>query len=54
MFLEEEDGREVGGHGVHVSPWISGIHLQTQKCLQSTSQEWAGIPDHQKRLYRTM
>ena len=26
----------------------SGIHLQTQKCFQSTRWEWAGVPDHHK------
>ena len=31
----------------------SGIHLQTQKCLQNTSWEQAGVPDHRKRIYRT-
>ena len=32
----------------------SGIHLQTQKCLQNTSWEWTGVPDQCKRIYRTM
>ena len=30
----------------------SGIHLQTQKCLQNTSWEWTRIPDQWKRIYR--
>ena len=30
----------------------SGVHLQTQKTLQNTSWEWAGVPAHQKRIYR--
>ena len=28
-------------------------HLQRQKCLQNTSWELAGVPDHWKRIYRT-
>ena len=32
----------------------SGIHLQTQKCIQNTSWEWTGVPDQWKRIYRTM
>ena len=31
----------------------SGIHLQTQKCMQNTSWEWTEVPD-QKRIYRTI
>ena len=31
----------------------SGIHLETQKCMQNTSWEETGVPDHQKRIYRT-
>ena len=26
----------------------SGIHLQTQKCMQNTSWEQTGVPDEQK------
>ena len=55
---EEQDGRGVGGHRVHFSPWIlfhgSGIHLQTQKCVQNTSWKWTGAPDQWKRIYITM
>ena len=29
----------------------SGIHLQTQKCMQNTSWERTGVPDHRKRIY---
>ena len=32
----------------------SGIHLQTQNCMQNTSWEWTGAPDQQKRIYRPM
>ena len=32
----------------------SGLHLQTQKCMQNTSWEWTGVPDQWKRIYRTM
>ena len=32
----------------------SGIHLQTQKCMQNTSCERTGVPDQWKRIYRTM
>ena len=31
----------------------SGIHLQTQKCMQNTSSEGTGVPDQRKRIYRT-
>ena len=31
-----------------------GIHLQTEMCMQNTSCEWTGVPDQQKRIYRTM
>ena len=31
----------------------SGIHLQTQKCMQKTSWEQTGVPDQRKRKYRT-
>ena len=31
----------------------SGIHFQTQKCMQNTSWEWTGVPDQWKRTYRT-
>ena len=31
----------------------SGIHLQTQKCMQTTSRERSGEPDQWKRIYRT-
>ena len=31
----------------------SGIHLQTQKCMQNSSWESTGVPDQQKRIYRT-
>ena len=30
----------------------SGIHLQTQKCMQNTSWERTGVPDQRKRIYR--
>ena len=33
---------------------ISGIYLQTQKCMQNTSWEQTGVPDQWKRIYRTM
>ena len=29
----------------------SGIHLQTQKCMQNTSWEQTGVPDQRKRIY---
>ena len=32
-----EDSRGVGGCGVHLSMDTSGIHLQTQECMQNTS-----------------
>ena len=32
----------------------SGIHLQTQKCMQNTSWEQTGVPDQWKRIYRIM
>ena len=35
-----------------LSTHTSGIHLQTQKCMQNTSWEQTGGPDQQKRLYR--
>ena len=31
----------------------SGIHLQMQKILQSTSLELVGVPDHWKGIYRS-
>ena len=31
----------------------SGIHLQTQKCLQNTSLERIAVPDQWKRIYKT-
>ena len=31
----------------------SGIHLQTQNCMQNTSWEHTGVPDQRKRIYRT-
>ena len=31
----------------------SGIHLQIQKYMQNTSLESTGVPDQQKRIYRT-
>ena len=31
----------------------SGTHLQTQKCMQNTSWEQAGVPEQRKRMYRT-
>ena len=31
----------------------SGIHLQTQKCMQNTSWEWTGVSDQWKSLHRT-
>ena len=34
---EEQDGGGVGGRGVSLSKDTSGIHLQTQKCMQNTS-----------------
>ena len=37
QLSKSKDGGRVGRCGVHLSPWIdtSGIHLQTQKCMQS-------------------
>ena len=32
----------------------SGIHLQTQKCMQNTSSEWTGVPDQRTKVYRTI
>ena len=32
----------------------SGIHLQTQKCIQNTSGEQTGVPEQRKRIYGTM
>ena len=37
----------------YLSMDTSGIHLQTQKCLQNTSWEQTGGPDQRKRTYRT-
>ena len=46
----------------HMSRWMwstslssdtSGIHLQTQKCIQNTIWEWTGGPDQGKRIYGT-
>ena len=31
---------------------ISGLHLQTQKCMQNTNREPTGVPDQRKRIYR--
>ena len=31
----------------------SGIHIQTQKCMQNTSWEWRGVPDQWKRPTQT-
>ena len=31
-----------------------GIHFQTQRSTQNTSWEWTRIPDHWKKIYRTM
>ena len=32
---------------------ISGMHLQTQKCMRNTSREQTGVPDQWKRIYHT-
>ena len=37
MQQRGQDGGGVGGHGVHLSTNTSGIHLQTQKCMQNIS-----------------
>ena len=50
----EQDGGGVGGHGVHLSTDTSGMHLQTQKCMQKISWEWTEVPDQWKIIYRTM
>ena len=39
----EQDGRGVGGCGVHLF-----------KCMKNTSREQTGVLDQQKRIYRTM
>ena len=46
-------GQEEKVWSTSLSTDTSGIHLQTQKCLQNTSWEQAGVPDHRKRIYRT-
>ena len=38
----EQDGRGVGGCGVHLF-----------KCMKNTSREQTGVLDQQKRIYRT-
>ena len=48
------DGRGVGGCGIHLSPQIHQEYTFRQKCLQNTSWEWAEVPDHKQRIYRTM
>ena len=42
MILEEEDGRELGGQGVHVSPWIH----------QEYTSETEVLAEHQLRVGR--
>ena len=53
LAQEEKDGKR--------SWWIwntclstdtSGIHFQTQKCMQNISWEWTGVHDQQKGMYR--
>ena len=39
--------------GTSLSTDTSGIHLQTQNCMQNTSLEQTGGPDQWKRIYRT-
>jgi len=50
---EEQNGkRSWWTWNTSLSTDTSGIHLQTQKCMQSTSWEWTGVHDQQKRMYR--
>ena len=50
---EEQDGkRSWWTWNTSLSTDTSGIHLQTQKCMQNTSWEWTGVHDQQKRMYR--
>ena len=39
---------------ISLSTHISGIHLQTQKCVEKTSWEQTGVPDQRNRIYGTM
>ena len=34
-----------------LSTYTSGIHLQTQKCMQNACWEWIGLPNQWKRIY---
>ena len=55
LAQEEQDGkRSWWMWTTFLSTDISGIHLQTQKCMQNTSWEWTGVHDQQKRMYRPM
>ena len=53
LAQEEQDGkRSWWMWNTSLSRDTSGIHFQTQKCMQNTSWEWTGVHDQQKRMYR--
>ena len=49
----KQDGREVGGHGVHPSPWLHQEHRRSDaKDHVEHELRVAGVPDHWKGIYR--
>ena len=51
---EEQDGRGVGGCGVHLSPWIHQEYTFRHRSACRTPAEWTRVLDQWKRIYRTM
>ena len=37
LNIQEEDGREIGGHGARLSPWIYQEYTFGNKCRPNTS-----------------
>jgi len=56
-MLEEQDGRGVGGHGIHLSPWIHQEYTFRHRCMHAEVHAENQLradrsTDQQKRIYR--
>ena len=50
--MGEQDGRRVGGRGVHLSPWIYQEYTFRHRSACKTPAKVEGVPDQWKRIYK--
>ena len=55
LNIQEQDGGAVGGHGVHLSPWIHQEYtFRHRSACRTPAESGQELLDQRKRIYRTM